>query len=138
MKDELVRGIVISNICVKLYRNWIINEVARAGERTNERTYVRTYSHTYVRDRPYIPSTTLLCEGIKNEVTISPAALSTNIFTRPLIQAFSDVEKPFLFSYLAVLTWRLQTPNQKIKKKLFNVSRGCLIDMKRHVQLHFS
>ena len=45
---------------MKLYRNWIINEVARAGEHTNERTYVRTYSHTYVRDRPYIPSTTLL------------------------------------------------------------------------------
>ena len=34
--------------------------------RTNVRTYVRTYSHTYVRDRPYIPSTTLLCEGIIN------------------------------------------------------------------------
>ena len=49
---------------MKLYQNWIINEVARAGEHTNERTYVRTYSHTYVRDRPYIPSTTLLCEGI--------------------------------------------------------------------------
>ena len=31
------------------------------GEHTN----VRTYSHTYVRDRPYIPSTTLLCQGIK-------------------------------------------------------------------------
>ena len=38
----------------------------RVNIRTNERTYVRTYSHTYVRDRPYIPSTTLLCEGIKN------------------------------------------------------------------------
>ena len=34
--------------------------------RMNVRTYVRTYSHTYVRDRPYIPSTTLLCEGIIN------------------------------------------------------------------------
>ena len=34
------------------------------GEHTNEQTYVRTYSHTYVRDRPYIPSITLLCEGI--------------------------------------------------------------------------
>ena len=71
LKRELVRGIVISNTCVKLYRNWIINEVARAGEHTNERTYVRTYvrtySHTYVRDRPYIPSTTLLCEGITND-----------------------------------------------------------------------
>ena len=68
MKRELVRGIVISNTCVKLYRNWIINEVARAGEHTNERTYVRTLSHTYVRDRPYIPSTTLLCEGIKKVI----------------------------------------------------------------------
>ena len=43
LKRELVRGIVISNTCVKLYRNWIINEVARAGEHTNERTYVRTF-----------------------------------------------------------------------------------------------
>ena len=68
LKRELVRGIVISNTCVKLYRNWIINEVARVGEHTNERTYVRTYSHTYVRDRPYIPFTTLLCEGIIMEI----------------------------------------------------------------------
>ena len=44
-KRELVRGIVISNTCVKLYRNWIINEVARAGEHMNERTYI-AYSHT--------------------------------------------------------------------------------------------
>ena len=36
----------------------------RSLERVNIRTNVRTYSHTYVRDRPYIPSTTLLCEGI--------------------------------------------------------------------------
>ena len=81
LKRELVRGIVISNTCVKLYRNWIINEVARAGEHTNERTYIRTYSHTYVRDRPYIPSTTLLCEGItklivgKRRVRVSVDAL---------------------------------------------------------------
>ena len=79
LKRELVRGIVISNTCVKLYRNWIINEVARAGEHTNERTYVRTYvrtySHTYVRDRPYIPSTTLLCEGI----TIVEISLTENL-----------------------------------------------------------
>ena len=46
LKCELVRGIVISNTCVKLYRNWIINEVARAGEHTNERTYVLTYIRT--------------------------------------------------------------------------------------------
>ena len=46
LKRELVRGIVIPNICVKLYRNWIINEVVRGmtkGEHTNERTYVHTY-----------------------------------------------------------------------------------------------
>ena len=36
----------------------------RSLERVNIRTNERTYSHTYVRDRPYIPSTTLLCEGI--------------------------------------------------------------------------
>ena len=36
----------------------------RSLEQVNIRTNVRTYSHTYVRDRPYIPSTTLLCEGI--------------------------------------------------------------------------
>ena len=46
LKRELVQGIVISNTCVKLYRNWIINEVARAGEHTNERTYVLTYIRT--------------------------------------------------------------------------------------------
>ena len=34
---------------MKLYRNWIINEVARAGEHTNERTYIRTYVLTYIR-----------------------------------------------------------------------------------------
>ena len=27
---------------MNLYRNWLINEVARAGEHTNERTYVLT------------------------------------------------------------------------------------------------
>ena len=31
---------------MKLYRNWIINEVARAGEHTNERS---TYLPTYIR-----------------------------------------------------------------------------------------
>ena len=49
LKRELIRGIVISNTCVKLYRNWIINEVARAGEHTKERRYVRTYVLTYIR-----------------------------------------------------------------------------------------
>ena len=31
---------------MKLDRNWMINEVARAGEHTNERTYVLTYIRT--------------------------------------------------------------------------------------------
>ena len=42
LKRKLVRGIVISNTCVKLYRNWIINEVARAMTK-GEHMYVRTY-----------------------------------------------------------------------------------------------
>ena len=74
LKPELVRGIVIPNTCVKLYRNWIINEVARAmtkGEHPNE----HTYSHTYVQDRPYIPSTTLLCEGIIIQLLLNQQAL---------------------------------------------------------------
>ena len=41
-----------------------MRSLERVNIRTIVRTYVRTYSHTYVRDRPYIPSTTLLCEGI--------------------------------------------------------------------------
>ena len=52
LKRQLVRDIVISNICVKLYRNRIINAVARAMtkcEHTNERTYVRTNVLTYIR-----------------------------------------------------------------------------------------
>ena len=42
LKRKIIRGIVISNTCVKLYRNWIIDEVARVmtiGEYTNVRTY---------------------------------------------------------------------------------------------------
>ena len=59
LKHELIRGIVVPNICVKLYQNWIINEVSRAMTK-GEHTYV----HTYVWDRSYIPSTTLLRKGI--------------------------------------------------------------------------
>ena len=50
LKSEFVRGNVIPNTCVKLYRNWIINEVARVmtnGEHTYERTYVRTEQTPY-------------------------------------------------------------------------------------------
>ena len=64
LKRELVRGIVISNTCVKLYRNWIINEVARAGEHTNERTYVRTHIHTYGTD-PIYPLHNFVVRGDK-------------------------------------------------------------------------
>ena len=50
LKRKLIRGIVISNTCVKLYRNWIIDEVARVMticEYTNVRTYVRTGQNVY-------------------------------------------------------------------------------------------
>ena len=49
LKRKLVRGIAIPNTYVKLNRNWLINEVARAmtkGEHMNERTYIRTYIRT--------------------------------------------------------------------------------------------
>ena len=36
-----------------------------------------------------------------DEVAIPPAAVSIKLITRMLIRAFSDVEKPFLFSDLA-------------------------------------
>ena len=39
-----------------------------------------------------------------------------------VVQAFSDTEKPFLFSDLAALK-SLKPPNQKIKR-LFNVRKG--------------
>ena len=47
-----------------------MRSLERVNIRTNVRTYVRTYSHTYVRDRPYIPSTTLLSEGINRRMPI--------------------------------------------------------------------
>ena len=88
---------------MKLYRNWIINEVARAGEHTNERTYVRTYvrtySHTYVRDRPYIPSTTLLCEGI---IKVKEQKLGTVTSFKSLEAVVSDDgSKPEVLSRIA-------------------------------------
>ena len=43
---KLVRDIVIPNTCVKLYRNWIINGVARAKTK-GDHTYVRTGQTLY-------------------------------------------------------------------------------------------
>ena len=43
LKREFIGGIVIPNTCVKLYQNWIINEVANAMTKGK---------HKYVRDRP--------------------------------------------------------------------------------------
>ena len=63
LKRKLVRGIVIYKFFVKVYQNWIINEVARVMTK-GEHTYKRTYVYKFVRDRPYIPSTPSLCEGI--------------------------------------------------------------------------
>ena len=52
LKRKLIRGIVIPNICVKVYRNWIINEVVRVmtkGEHTYERTGQTPYPlHNFV------------------------------------------------------------------------------------------
>ena len=59
LKRELRGGNVISNACMKLYRNWLVKEVARAMTKDEH-----TYKHTYVWHRPYILSTTLSCEGI--------------------------------------------------------------------------
>ena len=69
--------------------------------RTNERTYVRTYSHTYVRDRPYIPSTTLLCVGIINEsdTFISILCKQTAIFAvRQSVGSFCTAIAPHILS----------------------------------------
>ena len=48
---------------MKLYRNWIINEVARAGEHTNECTYVLTYIRT---GQTLYPLHNKVVEGIIN------------------------------------------------------------------------
>ena len=50
------------NTCVKLYQNWIINEVARVMTK-GEHTYVRTYIRAYGTD-PIAPQQLFLCEGI--------------------------------------------------------------------------
>ena len=42
LKRKLVKGIVIPDTCLKLYWNWIINEVARVMTK-GEHTYLRTY-----------------------------------------------------------------------------------------------
>ena len=63
---------------MKLYRNWIINKVARAGEHTNERTYELTYIRT---GQTLYPSTTLLCEGI------------IKVWTLLIYRAFSEINR---------------------------------------------
>ena len=65
---------------------------------------------------------------ISNEVAIFPAAVSINLFTRLLIRTFSDVEKAFLFSDLAVKAAKSDN------KKAFQHQRrlgftGCLVDI---------
>ena len=81
LKRELVRGIVISNTCVKLYRNWIINEVARAGEHTNERTYVLTYIRT---GQTLYPLHNFVVRGDnKAELSFLHITLCTDLFYNP-------------------------------------------------------
>ena len=85
---------------MKLYRNWIINEVARAMTKGEHTKNIRTYTHTYVWDKPYIPSTTL-CEGITKGVTDRNGAFinCTNVLwnsvNKRLNMAFVDLEKAF-------------------------------------------
>ena len=68
------------------------------------------------------------------EVAISPAAVSIKLIYRLLIRAFSDVEKPFLFSDFA----GSNPPNQKIiEQKVFSTSEKARITW-LIVQLHFS
>ena len=59
---------------MKLYRNWIINEVARAGEHTNERTYVRTYVLTYIRTgQTLYPLHNFVVRGDNNPKDLDPS-----------------------------------------------------------------
>ena len=59
LKRELVRGIVKANPCLKLYRNWIINEVDRVMTKVDH-TYVCTYVHT---GEPLYPLHNLVVRG---------------------------------------------------------------------------
>ena len=82
LKRKLVRGIVIPNTCVKLYRNWIRNKVARAmtkGEHTNERTYIRTYG-------------ILLCEGIISMVF----TVTHQVYNKKMIITFTIAQAKYL------------------------------------------
>ena len=74
LKRESVRGVVISNTCVKLYQHFIINEVARVMIK-GEHTYVCTYGRTHGIDpisHPQLP----LCEGITRLTFSSLLAIS--------------------------------------------------------------
>ena len=58
------------------------------GEHTNK---VHTYAHIYVRDRPYIPSTTLLCEGIIIDKII--------LFSQQLKKRYLNDQSKITFGY---------------------------------------
>ena len=80
-KRELAGCIIIPNAFVKLYRNWIINEVARAMTK-GEHTYVRMGQTLY-------PSTTVLCEGLISEnLPVRKSYFNSNIIAR-LLRPFS-------------------------------------------------
>ena len=78
----------------------------RSLERVNIRTNERTYSHTYVRDRPYIPSTTLLHEGIKRE--------KTNVLSNDI--------KIILFAYFLIFLTIHSEKKKSFQKKKKKVS----------------
>ena len=68
---------------MKLYQNWIINEVARAGEHTNERTYVRTYVLTYIRTgQTLYPLHNFVVRGDNN--VMDPSTMNLNNLIHPM------------------------------------------------------
>ena len=91
-----------------------MRSLERVNIRTNERTYVRTYSHTYVRDRPYIPSTTLLCEGIKKMLLLFLIRVAEHhlfgkeLFIRFAIRVFRERLLIFVYALLSLLVLRVE------------------------------
>ena len=79
---------------MKLYRNWIINEVARAGEHTNERTNVRTYVLTYIlTGQTLYPLHNFVVRGDNNLTLKKPNFLFLLCFKIAIIQ-FIPMHQP--------------------------------------------
>ena len=79
-----------------------------------KRIPVNTQSADYILFVSFGIREYILRNLLLNEMAIHPADVSKNVFTRWLIQAFSDVEE--FFSYLAALTAK------SVNKKGFSTS----------------